>query len=198
MKRIACSLGLAILISTLCAGRVRAQESEHLQVGVFADYFRTSQTDSNSAGVGARLAYPIFGRVKLEGEMSYDFDQVFTEGFTNSGTGTLTVRRSDMRILHGEFGPQMDFGHGRIRPFVFAKGGFLNYNLSHAPATVGTAISSIQNLRSQNMNGVFYPGAGLEGHIGPVGLRLDIGDEMYFNGGARNNLRVSFGPFIRF
>jgi hypothetical protein len=48
------------------------------------------------------------------------------------------------------------------------------------------------------MNGVFYPGGGLEGRIGPVGLRLDIGDEMYFNGGAHNNLRVSFGPFIRF
>jgi hypothetical protein len=38
----------------------------------------------------------------------------------------------------------------------------------------------------------------LEGHIGPVGVRLDVGDEIYFNHGAHNNFRTAFGPYIRF
>jgi hypothetical protein len=103
-----------------------------------------------------------------------------------------------MRILHGEFGPKVDLGHGRFHPFVFAKGGFANFNLSGTPATVGTAVSTIENLRAQNMNAVFYPGGGVQGHVGPVGLRLDVGDEMYFNRGKHNNLRIAFGPCLRF
>jgi len=31
-----------------------------------------------------------------------------------------------------------------------------------------------------------------------VGLRLEVGDDIYFDSGVRNNLRVSFGPTIRF
>jgi hypothetical protein len=38
----------------------------------------------------------------------------------------------------------------------------------------------------------------LEGHIGPVGLRLEAGDEIYFAGSTHHNLRAAFGPFIRF
>ena len=41
-------------------------------------------------------------------------------------------------------------------------------------------------------------GGGLEGPLGPVGIRFDIGDEMYFNSGTHNNLRIAFGPYIRF
>jgi hypothetical protein len=198
MKRFAYSLSIALFFCTFCAWRTSAQETEHIQVGVFADYFRTSQTDSDSAGVGARLAVPIFHGLKLEGEMSYDFDKVYTEGFTDTGTGLVSIQRSNMRLLHGEFGPKFDIGHGRIHPFVFAKGGFVNYNLSGEPATVGTAISTIQNLRTQNLNPVFYPGGGVQGRIGPVGLRLDVGDEMYFSSGTHNNLRIAFGPFLTF
>jgi hypothetical protein len=43
-----------------------------------------------------------------------------------------------------------------------------------------------------------YPGLGVEGFWGPFGLRLDGGDEIYFDHGARNNLKVTFGPVIRF
>lgn len=188
----------AVLALSLLAYRADAQENEHLQVGVFADYFNTSQTSTSSFGVGGRLAVPIFWRVKLEGEMAYDFDRVFTEGFTDNSTGSVSVQRTDMRILHGEFGPKLNLGHGRFQPFIFAKGGFVNYNLSGAPATAGTFASSVDNLRAQSLNAVFYPGGGVQGRIGPVGLRLDVGDEMYFNRGTHNNLRVAFGPFLRF
>jgi hypothetical protein len=142
-----------------------------LQVGVFADYFNTSQTSTSSFGVGGRLAVPVFW--KLEGEMAYDFDRVFTEGFIDNGTGSVSAQLTNMRILHGEFGPKLDLGHGPFHPFIFAKGGFVNYNLGGAPATAGTFVSSVDNLRAQNVNAVFYPGGGVQGRIGPVGLRLD-------------------------
>lgn len=197
MRQFICFLGVVVLV-LLGAGRVSAQEAQHVQIGVFADYLRTSQTNTNSAGVGGRLAFPIVHRVKLEGEVAYDFDQAFTEGFTNNGTGTLSFQQTNMRVLQGLFGPKLDLGHGWFHPFLELKGGFVNYRLSAGPATPTAFLSSIENLRQQNMNGVLYPGGGVQGRIGPVGLRLDVGDEMYFNHGTHNNLRVAFGPFLTF
>ncbi len=89
-------------------------------------------------------------------------------------------------------------GHGAIRPFVTLKGGFVNFRLDPRPASVAGFTSSIDNLRANNVSGEIYPGAGLEGHLGPVGLRLEAGDEIYFAGATHHNLRVAFGPFIRF
>jgi len=48
------------------------------------------------------------------------------------------------------------------------------------------------------LNAAIYPGAGVEASLGPVGLRLELGDEIYFNSGGHNNLRITFGPIIRF
>jgi hypothetical protein len=193
MKRVAL---LVFLVGGLvpCA----AAQEEHAQVGVFADYFRLGQTDNNYAGVGARVSFTSYKRLKFEAQMGYDFNQVFTEGFTNTSTGTVTLARTGMRVLHGEIGPKLDLGHGRIRPFVTVKAGGINFSLSNAPATIGTVFSSVDNLRRSNVSGVLYPGGGLEGHLGPLGLRLDVGDEIYFNGGAHHNLSMAFGPYIRF
>jgi len=66
------------------------------------------------------------------------------------------------------------------------------------PGTFGSFTSSVENLRANNVSGALYPGGGLEATLGPVGLRLDVGDDIYFNSGAHHNLRVSFGPIIRF
>ena len=195
MKRLAF---LFILVGWLVP-LASAQETEHIQVGVFADYLRLAQTDTNYAGLGVRVGVIAYHSVKLEGEMSYDFDQAFTESFTDSTTGAITVRRTGMRTLHGEFGPKVNLGeHWHVHPFVTLKGGFVNFRLNNEPATIGTFFSSVDNLRRKNVNGVLYPGGGLEGHLGPLGIRLDIGDEMYFNSGTHNNLRVAFGPYIRF
>jgi len=195
MKRLAFLFILAGCLVPLAS----AQETEHVQVGVFADYLRLAQTDTNYAGLGVRVGVIAYHSVKLEGEMSYDFDQAFTESFTDSTTGTITVRRTGMRTLHGEFGPKVNLGeHWHVHPFVTLKGGFVNFRLNNEPATIGTFFSSVDNLRRNNVSGVLYPGGGLEGHLGPLGIRLDIGDEMYFNSGTHNNLRVAFGPYIRF
>jgi hypothetical protein len=174
-----------------------AQDEEHVQVGVFADYLRLSQTDNNCGGVGAQVSFQAYKEFKLEGSMAYDFNQTFTEGFTDS-TGTFTTERTGLRILHGEFGPRINIGRHAIQPFVTLKGGFIDFRIDNAPATLGTFFSSVSGLRADNVNGVLYPGGGLQGHLGPIGLRLDVGDEMYFNHGTHNNLRIAFGPTFRF
>jgi len=176
-----------------------AQETEHIQIGVFADYLRLGQTDTNSAGVGARLGFVAFQNLKLEAQMSYDFDKGFTEGFTDTSTGAVSIQRTRLRVLHGEFGPKVNLGeHFHVHPFLTLKGGFVNFRLSNAPATIGTFFSTVDSLRTNNVSAVLYPGGGIEGHLGPVGLRMDIGDEMYFNKGTHNNLSISLGPYIRF
>lgn len=167
-------------------------------VGAYVDYFHLSQTHTNFAGLGARLGVPIFPRVKFEGEISYDFDQAFTEGFTNTSTGSIFIQRSNVRLLHGLFGPKLELGSSHFHPFLTVKGGFLNTRFDSAPATVGTFFSSVGNLRSQDVSAVLYPGGGIEGRFGPIGLRLDLGDEIYFNGGTHHNFRAAFGPFIHF
>lgn len=195
MKRLAF---LIVLVGCFAPFASAQDDNEHVQVGVFADYFHLSQTHINLGGLGARVGFQAYQRLKFEGQMAYDFDQAFTEGFTDTGTGTVTVQRTGMRVLHGEFGPKVNIGHHAIQPFVTLKGGFINFRLNNEPATVGTFLSSVDNLRRNNVSGVFYPGGGLQGHLGPLGLRLDIGDEMYFNHGTHHNLSVAFGPTFRF
>jgi hypothetical protein len=192
MKRVALLLFLAGWLVPL------ASAQDHLQVGAYGDYFRISQTKTNLAGLGARVGYKAFSHVMLEGEMSYDFQQAFTEGFTNTSGGAVVFQNSNLKVLHGLFGPKIVAGHGAIRPFLMVKGGFVNFRLDPRPASFAGFVSSVDNLRANNVSGTLYPGAGLEGHIGPVGLRLEAGDEIYFAGGAHHNPRVAFGPFIRF
>jgi len=176
---------------------LRAQEgNSHIEAGIFADYFRQSQTDTNFAGIGARLGVGVFSHVKVEGEMAYDFEQTFGERFISGGA--IVVRDSPIHVLHGEFGPKVELGHGRIRPFVVLKGGFDKFFINSCPTSFSCVSSQIANIHASSVNGMFYPGGGMEGHLGPVGLRLEAGDEMYFNSGTHHNLRMTFGPYIRF
>jgi hypothetical protein len=166
-------------------------------VGAFVDYLRLGQTDTSFAGLGGRAGFNASRYVGFEAEMSYDFNQVFSEGFTPAGGGSVTVVRSNLRTLNGLFGPTVSTG-GPVRLFVTVKGGFVNFRFDPRPATFATFTSSVGALRTNDVNGVLYPGGGVEGFLGPVGLRLEAGDEIYFNGGAHNNLRITFGPVIRF
>jgi hypothetical protein len=191
---------LVILLGAGLAPGAFAQDSEHVQFGVFADYFHLSETGTDFAGLGARFSFVAYQELKLEAEMSYDFNRVFTEGFTDDSTTppTITLQRSDIRLLHGMFGPRLNIGRHHVQPFLTAKGGFINSSFSTGPANASGFTSSVNNLRANNVIATFYPGGGIEAHLGPVGLRLDVGDEMYFSGGTHHNLRAAFGPFIRF
>jgi hypothetical protein len=194
MKR----LSVLLILAASAVPASFAQENDRVQVGVFADYLRLSQTNTNFAGLGGRFALTGYRALKLEAEMSYDFNQVFTEGFTDTSTGTVSINRSNLRVLHGMFGPKLELGHFPIHPFVTVKGGFVNFRFDNRPATFDTFQSSVEGLRSRNVSGTLYPGGGLEGHLGPVGLRLDVGDDIYFSSGTHHNLGVAFGPYIRF
>ena len=185
----------------LCAGLLFVPavwaQGDHIEAGIFGDYFRHSQTDTNLGGLGLRLGLKVFPHIKLEGEMAYDFQQSFGENLTAT-SGQIVVQNSPIHILHGEFGPKVELGHGRIRPFVVAKVGFDKFFINACPVSFSCVSSQIANIHQSSVNTVFYPGGGLDGHLGPVGLRLDIGDEMYFNSGTHHNLRMAFGPYIRF
>lgn len=191
MKRVALLLFLAGLFVPL------ASAQDHFQVGAYGDYFRLSQTDTNMAGLGGRAGFKLMSHVMFEAEMSYDFDQVFTENCVSAGC-TVTAANSDLKVLHGLGGFKFIGGRHAIRPFLTLKGGFVNFQLNPRPATFSGFASSVDNLRANNVSGVFYPGAGVEGHLGPIGLRLEAGDEIYWTGGPHHNARVAFGPFLRF
>ena len=195
MKRFAYLVAAAFL---LVPGAFAQETPDHVNVGVFGNYVRLSDGNLNLAGLGARVSLGVLPMVQLEAESAYDFDQAFTQGFTNSASGSVSIRRTDVRMLDGLFGPKLMTNRGPVRLFVTAKGGFANFNIGNSPATFGTVGNAFSNLQGSNVYGVFYPGGGVEAFFGPVGLRLDVGDEVYFNNGGHNNLRISFGPTIRF
>jgi len=190
MKRLALLLFLAGWLVPL------ASAQDHFQAGAFADYFRVSQTDTNLGGLGGRVGYKLLPFVMFEGEMSYDFERTFTEVCTNCTT--ITVAPSNLKVLHGLGGFKIIGTRRAIRPFLLLKGGFINFQLSSRPPSFSGFASAVDNLRANNVSGVFYPGAGVEGHLGPVGLRLEAGDEIYWTGSPHHNPRVAVGPFIRF
>jgi hypothetical protein len=188
-----------IAVAFLFAPGAFAQETpDQVNLGVFGNYVRLSDGSLNLAGVGARVSLGVLPMVQLEAESAYDFDQAFTEGFTNSSTGTVSIVPTNVRALDGLFGPKLMTNKGPVRLFVTAKGGFMNFNINPGAATITTVGNTLARLRGSNVYGVFYPGAGGEAFWGPIGLRLDIGDEVYFNNGGHNNLRIAFGPTIRF
>jgi hypothetical protein len=192
MRRIA----FLILIAG-CSIAPVALAQDHVEVGAFAEYFKLAQTDSNFAGIGGRAAVNVAKHVQIEAEMSYDFNQVFTEGFANTSGGTITTQTSNLRILHGLFGPKIQTS-GPVRIFATVKGGFTDFRLDPVPASFDTFTSTVSNLRTNNVDAALYPGAGVEAFLGPIGLRLEVGDEIVFVGGPHHNLKVTFGPQIRF
>jgi hypothetical protein len=173
-----------------------SDHSDHIEVGVFADYFRFSQTDpvKNFLGVGARAGFNLNSNVQLEAEMAYDFKRNFTNVFTD-GVTTTTVN-SNFRTLHGLFGPKFQTGSGPFRFFITGKAGFDNFTINNQNPPAG--FRSAVGLDNGKTDFAVYPAAGIEAFAGPIGLRLEAGDEVYFDHGGHNNLKVTFGPQLRF
>ncbi len=162
---------------------------------------------SNFLGFGARVAFNTGRYVALEGEMSYDFEQNYTNvtvsgaGSVGSGSASSTTYTAKVRPISGLFGPKFQFGaSSAFRAFIDAKAGFMDFSTScNAPAGSGSCFSnSLNNFGGSSTHFAVYPGGGIEGFWGPIGLRVDAGDEIYWNNGAYNNLRIAFGPTFRF
>jgi hypothetical protein len=183
------------VVSVLALPSVAAAQ-DHGEVGAFVDYYRfdRSTPDINFVGVGGRVAFNIRPSVGLEAEMAYDFKRNFTNTFTN---GVTTVfANTGVRPLHALFGPKFQTT-GPFKVFVTGKVGFVNYSVSNDSVPAGFT-SAVEGVTDGDTRFALYPGGGIEGFWGPIGLRLEVGDEIYFQNGAQNNLRVTFGPQFRF
>lgn len=135
----------------------------------------------------------------LEGELTYSYGVNFQEAYRDITNGDVkAIERSSIGVTDGLIGPMLHPVHGHLRPFVTMKAGFLDFRLSPSLIPYSGVVSSVLGIRTSNLNAVLYPGGGVEATLGPVGLRFDIGDAIYFNNGGHNNLRITFGPLVRF
>lgn len=177
----------------------RAFAQSRVELGVFIDYVGISQTSTNNFGIGGRFGYRVHRNVMLEGELAYDYGINFNEAYRNLADGNLSaIERTSIGITHSLFGPTVEPSKGHLRPFATFKAGFMDFRLSPSLLPYSDVASAVLGLRTSNLNAAIYPAAGAEATLGPVGLRLEAGDEIYFNRGAHNNLRVTFGPTVRF
>jgi hypothetical protein len=187
---------LAILV---CANSNQLFAEEHVEAGVFVDYLNISQTNTNNYGLGARLGIRAARFIALEGEFAYDYGINFSETYRNISNGNITaIANTSIGVTHGLIGPTLKPPKGALRPFVTLKGGFVDFRFGSSLVPYSDAASVILGLRTSSLNAAIYPGGGVEASLGPVGLRLEVGDELYFNRGGHNNLRATFGPIIRF
>jgi hypothetical protein len=168
----------------------------HGEFGVQANYLRlATANDLNTLGVGANLDFNLRRHFQLEAQMAYNFERNTTTATTTGGF--TSFNRTGLRTLTGLFGPKIISGTGAWRVFGTLQGGFINFNGSNKGPVSGF-VGSVGSVTTGDTMGVFYPGVGVEAFAGPIGLRVDVGDEMYFNNGAHNNLRVAAGPQFRF
>jgi hypothetical protein len=174
----------------------------HVELGVYGDLFRVAPANSatvNFLGLGGRVGFNVHPHVQLEAEMNYDFEQNYTTTITTGGgsTTTSTTVTSHLRPLTGLFGPKFQVGtSGPLRAFITAKAGFIDYTYSNNAPSGATFANAFSQFGNGNTHFAAYPGGGIEFFAGPLGLRMEAGDEM--NNGAYNNLRITFGPTLRF
>ena len=142
----------------------------------------------------ARAGFNVHRDVQLEAEMAYDFKRNFTQDFSDGVTTQLV--NTQFRTLHGFFGPKFQTGSGAFRFFVTGKVGFDNFTVDNQNAPAG--FKSTVGLDNGTTDFALYPAAGIEAFAGPIGIRLEAGDDIYFDHGGHNNLRMTLGPQIRF
>jgi len=172
---------------------------QRVELGIFLDSLSISQTSTNNLGLGARFGYRVHHDVMLEGELAYDYGINFDEAYLNISTGSISaIEHTSIGVTHGLFGPTLQRSEGHFHPYATLKAGFIDFRLSTSLLPYSDIASTIFGLRTSNLNAALYPAAGIAATLGPIGLRLEAGDEMYFNHGTNHNLRVAFGPYIRF
>jgi hypothetical protein len=192
-------LGIVITSLFFALPMLVAQDSDqmdHVELGAFVNYYRLSDPGPTKdfIGLGGRAAFGIRPSVQLEAEMAYDFKRNYTNTFDNGVTSTTVT--TGLRTLHGFFGPKFQTGSGAFRAFITGKVGFDNFSVSNQNAPAGF-VNSV-GLENGATYFALYPGGGIEAFAGPIGIRLEVGDDIYFNNGAHNNLRASIGPQFRF
>ena len=195
MGKIALTLATLLLIG----GSSMAYAQSRMEAGLLLDYLSVSQTNTDNFGLGGRFGYRIHRNVMMEGELAYGYGVNFQDVYRNVTNGDVAaIEQTSIGVTDGLFGPMLQPAHGHLRPFVTLKGGFIDFRLSPSLIPYSSVVSTVLGIRTSSFNAALYPGAGAEATLGPVGLRLEFGDAIYFNDGAHNNLRITFGPIVRF
>jgi hypothetical protein len=190
---------LTIAALLLCGSSSMLYAQDRVEAGLLLDYLSVSQTNTNNFGVGGRLGYRVHRNVMMEGELAYGYGINFQDVYRNVTNGDVAaIERTSIGVTDGLFGPMLQPAHGHLRPFVTLKGGFIDFRLSPSLIPYSSVVSTALGIRTSSLNATLYPGVGAEATLGPIGLRLEFGDEIYFNGGEHNNLRITFGPIHRF
>lgn len=190
---------LALIAALLLVGSASSLAQKRIEAGLLLDYVGISQTSTDNFGLGARVGYRIHRNVMLEGEFSYDYGINFDEVYRNVTNANLTaIQQTSIGVTEGLVGPMLRPAAGHFRPFATFKGGFVDFRLSPSLLPYSSLASTVLGLRTSSVSATLYPGVGAEASLGPVGLRLEMGDLIYFNGGAHNNVRITFGPIFRF
>jgi hypothetical protein len=166
----------------------------HGSVGIFFDYLRLDAADTNNMGIGGRFGFNVHPNVQLEGEIAYDFRESRTVSVTD--VFTTTTYLANFRVLHGLFGPKFQT-KGNVRVFGVVKGGFINFGVTTRGAPAGF-VNSFGDVVDGDTHPVLYPGGGIELGAGWFAIRGEVGDEIYFQDGARHNLKFTAGPVFRF
>jgi hypothetical protein len=188
-----------VIALLVCGSSPPLFAQERVEAGIFLDYSGISQTNTDNFGVGGRFGYRVHRKMMMEGQLAYDYGINFHEAYRNIANGNITqIVSTSIGVTHGLFGPTLKPEKGRFRPFVTLQGGFIDFRLSPSLLPLTTFESTLLGIRTSSLNAAIYPGAGVETSLGPVGLRLELGDVIYFNNGAHNNLRITFGPILRF
>lgn len=183
----------------LCVNSPPAFAQSRVEAGVLLDYLSVSQTKTDNVGIGGRVGYRIHRGVMMEGELAYDYGVNFNDVYRDIANGDVTaIERTSIGVTDGLFGPKIQPPRGHLRPFATLKGGFIDFRLSPSLIPYSGVVSTALGIRTSNLNAVLYPGGGAEATLGPLGLRLEFGDLIYFNSGPHNNLRITFGPILRF
>jgi hypothetical protein len=193
---------LSLLALLLCTTIPPARAQSRMEAGLLIDYLSVSQTQTPNFGLGGRFGYRVHSHVMLEGELAYDYGVNFNELYVNVTNGnTAAIEHTSVGVTSGLLGPMIEPAHGHLRPYATFKAGFVDFRLSPSLVSLlpyGGVASSILGLRTSNVNTALYPAAGAEASLGPLGLRLEFGDLVYFNNGGHNTLRITFGPIVRF
>lgn len=186
-----------ILLLSLLMILAIAASAQHVELGGFGSYgkFDVPPFPGNAFGLGGRVDVGLVSHLALEGEASYDFKHPGVQIVANGLTTSVTTLR--LGIIHANGGFKLQSKKGSF--FLFFKGGVLDFLPDVRTTTViNTILNNQPRSGTSFTESVFYPGAGISFYAGPLGMRVDAGDEIYWDNGAHHNLRVTFGPTIRF
>ena len=142
--------------------------------------------------MGGRATFNVRPKLAVEAQMSYDFERNYTYVFNDGLSSFATI--TTVQPLSALFGPKLQYGgNGPFRVFATAKAGFIDFTTGYSYPGSPAADSS-----RPEKHVTVYPGGGVEMFAGRLGLRVEAGDEIYWNSGTHNNLNVDAGPVIRF